>query len=1276
MGVFRFIILIPLALLLMIEEVSGQASSLTGSQEIVSSTLRLISEHSDGMELSYNSGSYALNEIQGDDEGFVRLMLADHSHTSSPGKPELPVMTRLIDYDKAGNARIIISNVRTIRKSLEDMAGFEKLYPSQQAVTKNQDPQDRPFVIDRKIYNSDSPYTRDTIIIEKIGTMRGKSIGRLEINPVVYHPREKYIDIIISMDISIEYSQAYIPDGKEKGSYSYTFDQLISKGLVNYDSDDVVPGFSQAAAGMVIVSDTSMKMHLRPLVEWKTRKGFRVTELYIGENGLERSFSDIKDSLSYIYNNATADNPAPTYLILAGDLNLIPASEGTGYLTDMYYAEFDGGGDFIPDMFTGRLPAKDSSQMKAIVDKIIQYESFLFGDSITHFEKAVAFTGLDGGWVSNMDGQVNYAGHYFETNPYPTEDYVFNHESGDSIRNLRYDSLRVMMKEGVGFINYTGHGTSKSWMSTGIDHTFADDMENISRYPVIISNACLTANYSDENCLGSVMVRATDRGALAFIGSSNDTYWDEDYHWAVGTGEIVSQPEYDETGLGFYDRLFHLNGEAPSDWYTTLGQIMFAGNMAVSSSTSPRKQYYWENYVLLGDPSLSPYIGTPEVITAPVPSVIPPSLKSLNIETLPFAYAGLSAADSLWDGGHASSSGSLSLELPQLEKDSSLLVISRQNGIPLIKTIYFEESDTAWISINDVNVQDAEANNNGQADYNETVSLDIELQNAGNTGADDVYIKVSSASEYIGIVSDSLYIGSVAANSESIDTGFDILVADSIPDLALAVLDIELYYNGNIISHGTNISLHAPEPVILNCVVNDTLEGNGNGLAEAGERVKIVFRVLNQGSSSTSGSIIISNISGYLDFDATVLFTGVLNPGVIKNIEVFADISAATPESTELSFDAELLCSPYSTNKTLSIIAGKTTEDFELQNFTTFLWDNDSDHPWIISDEGAHSNMYAARSGIIGDNQESVLSIQLNIPEDDSLRFWFKVSSEEAYDFFDFRLNNELSLPDSALVIPLSGETDTVDMIHLSGETGWKEAVIPLRKGVHLLEWVYDKDGSVSLGEDAAWIDLVRFPELSFIQSAISLNKIKTPEQGKSYDDETLSVELTNLGRDTLNSISMAYIVNESAAVYETFNMDFRPGDTIDLSFSQTIDMSSNGTYNITVFITQPDNYFREDTLRITIVSTDIGDIVRDDRRFIIAPNPVRDNIRILCYDHSDDNMLTIYNSSGMMIYKKHIRHIAAGQVITLKPGQLPEGSYILRIRTSLNDYIYRFLRL
>ena len=104
------------------------------------------------------------------------------------------------------------------------------------------------------------------------------------------------------------------------------------------------------------------------------------------------------------------------------------------------------------------------------------------------------------------------------------------------------------------------------------------------------------------------------KGAIGFIGCSNDSYWDEDYYWAVGPGTISADPVYDASGLGAYDRMFHTHGESPSDWYFTMGQINYAGNLAVSASTSPRKKYYWETYNLIGDPSVIPILGKPQIL--------------------------------------------------------------------------------------------------------------------------------------------------------------------------------------------------------------------------------------------------------------------------------------------------------------------------------------------------------------------------------------------------------------------------------------------------------------------------------------------------------------------------------------------------------------------------------------------------------------------------------------------------------------------------------------
>ena len=114
-------------------------------------------------------------------------------------------------------------------------------------------------------------------------------------------------------------------------------------------------------------------------------------------------------------------------------------------------------------------------------------------------------------------------------------------------------------------------------------------------YPLIISNACQTAKFNTRYSFGNQMVVSAKKGAIGFIGCSNDSYWDEDYYWAVGTGTISADPTYEGTGLGAFDRLFHTHSEAPSEWYYTMGQINYAGNLSVSASTSSRKE------ILLGD---------------------------------------------------------------------------------------------------------------------------------------------------------------------------------------------------------------------------------------------------------------------------------------------------------------------------------------------------------------------------------------------------------------------------------------------------------------------------------------------------------------------------------------------------------------------------------------------------------------------------------------------------------------------------------------------------
>jgi sulfatase modifying factor 1 len=66
--------------------------------------------------------------------------------------------------------------------------------------------------------------------------------------------------------------------------------------------------------------------------------------------------------------------------------------------------------------------------------------------------------------------------------------------------------------------------------------------------------------------------------------------------------------------------------------------------------------------------------------------------------------------------------------------------------------------------------------------------------------------------------------------------------------------------------------------------------------------------------------------------------------------------------------------------------------------------------------------------------------------------FWWKVSSEQGFDFFSYSLNG-------------------VQQQAISGEVDWTYRTLTLPAGNHTIRWTYAKDESGAIGQDAGWLD-------------------------------------------------------------------------------------------------------------------------------------------------------------------------------------------------------------
>ena len=130
--------------------------------------------------------------------------------------------------------------------------------------------------------------------------------------------------IITDMTINVTYEDADIAATEELHSRYYSPDFALGTNLLSSLplSKSVRTG---APLHYLIVAHNSFRGQLDDFVAWKKRQGFLVTVSYTGDAGVGTSSTSVASYIKSFYTNATEELPAPTYLLLVGDNQQIPA---------------------------------------------------------------------------------------------------------------------------------------------------------------------------------------------------------------------------------------------------------------------------------------------------------------------------------------------------------------------------------------------------------------------------------------------------------------------------------------------------------------------------------------------------------------------------------------------------------------------------------------------------------------------------------------------------------------------------------------------------------------------------------------------------------------------------------------------------------------------------------------------------------------------------------------------------------------------------------------
>jgi len=284
---------------------------------------------------------------------------------------------------------------------------------------------------------------------------------------------------------------------------------------------------------------------------------------------------------------ATTWPESPRMLLLAGNGHydyLESMGTETNHLPPMLCQTYDGlfaadelladaGGDELPDVAFGRLPACSATELAAMIAKIEAYEA----DFGAAWQNQLAFAN------DRADAAGNFAASIAQfTNRVQSPFAVSARINLDTtaIATAR-TALFGAFNAGAGVLTYSGHGTSVKWSSQGL--LTAADVAGLTnaRTPFVASLCCLAGHFEAPavNSLAELLMQRPQAGAVAVWASS---------------GLPLNGPETDMGNAFFRQTLQERAGP--------LGRVLLQTRRALPGDMFTRNSYLTAN--LLGDPAL------------------------------------------------------------------------------------------------------------------------------------------------------------------------------------------------------------------------------------------------------------------------------------------------------------------------------------------------------------------------------------------------------------------------------------------------------------------------------------------------------------------------------------------------------------------------------------------------------------------------------------------------------------------------------------------------
>lgn len=335
-------------------------------------------------------------------------------------------------------------------------------------------------------------------------------------------------------------------------------------------------------------------------------------------------------------------------------------------------------------------------------------------------------------------------------------------------------------------------------------------------------------------------------------------------------------------------------------------------------------------------------------------------------------------------------------------------------------------------------------------------NFNFENKNAFDLG--EATFQITGEDAFVTIIDGQTTIPALAVNES--------LMMTDLFDLSV-IANVENGHQAHFTLHYTTPQGSWTRPIVLTILSPDlhlltvSVSDGGNGILEPGETANLVVRLHNIGGGKLQNVVAQINTQNadlfILDGEAQ---TNKILPSEIWEAVFQIRLAADAPAIQVVQIHLEVSDSfGYSYERDLPLMTSLIADGFESGGFDLFDWQMGGTAPWTTTNIAPYEGTYAARSGVIGDNASSVLTLNYEVAYPDTISFFYKVSSETNYDFLKFSINSMVK-----------GEWSGNQI------TTWRRAAYAVDAGEKVFRWEYTKDYSVSNGTDCGHIDYVVLP--------------------------------------------------------------------------------------------------------------------------------------------------------------------------------------------------------